>query len=205
MTEDLPIKVEAAANDSVIVEILARLKDGLDASLCYHCPAHTEDVVQQTLTLATLDSLDTHSMLLLAIAAAFHDAGFLATRSGHERISADMAATAMSADQRFSQADIELVGAMIMDTEVYQTGAVHRPKTNLSPWLLDADLANFGRDDFFEQFYLVAKENKISPENMVLPTLDLMDRHTWQSPAGRACFDQKKRANRQALTEALSR
>ena len=45
--------------------------------------------------------------------------------------------------------------------------------------MLDADLANFGRDDFFEQFQLVALENKIEPERLVATTIDLMDRHTW--------------------------
>jgi hypothetical protein len=68
--------------------------------------------------------------------------------------------------------------------------------------LLDADLANFGRDDFFEQFQLVALENKIKPDRMVPTTIDLMDRHTWQSPAGKACFESKKRENRLALTQA---
>jgi hypothetical protein len=141
-------------------------------------------------------------MLLIAVAAAFHDAGFLVTRSGHESISADMATSAMAGDKRFSQTDIGLVADMIMDTQVYQTGAVHRSNTPLSAWLLDADLANFGRDDFFEQFHLVALENKIEPDCLISATIDLMDRHTWQSPAGSACFESKKRKNREALTQA---
>jgi len=179
-----------------------RLRRELDASLSYHRPAHTEDVVQQALTLAKLDALDAHSMLLIAVAAAFHDAGFLVTRSGHESVGADMATAAMAKDKRFSQKDIDIVANMIMDTQVYQTGAVHRSNTPLSAWLLDADLANFGRDDFFEQFHLVALENKIEPECLVSATIDLMDRHTWQSPAGSACFESKKHKNREALTQA---
>jgi hypothetical protein len=113
-----------------------------------------------------------------------------------------MATSAMARDKRFSQTDIGLVADMIMDTQVYQTGAVHRSNTPLSAWLLDADLANFGRDDFFEQFHLVALENKIEPDCLISATIDLMDRHTWQSPAGSACFESKKRKNREALTQA---
>ena len=201
MSDDPATEVKALASDPIVTGILDRLRSELDASLAYHRPAHTEDVVQQALTLATLDALDAHSMLLIAVAAAFHDAGFLVTRSGHESISADMATSAMTGDKRFSQTDIDLVANMIMDTQVYRTGAVHRTNTPLSAWLLDADLANFGRDDFLEQFRLVALENNIEPERLVTTTIDLMDRHTWQSPAGAASFELKKRENRQALTQ----
>lgn len=202
MTDDHSTGLDAPANDPMVTGIVDRLRRELDASLAYHRPAHTEDVVQQALTLAKLDALDAHSMLLIAVAAAFHDAGFLVTRSGHESVGADMATAAMAKDKRFSQKDIDIVANMIMDTQVYQTGAVHRSNTPLSAWLLDADLANFGRDDFFEQFHLVALENKIEPECLVSATIDLMDRHTWQSPAGSACFESKKRKNREALTQA---
>lgn len=202
MTDDHSTGLDAPANDPMVTGIVDRLRRELDASLSYHRPAHTEDVVQQALTLAKLDALDAHSLLLIAVAAAFHDAGFLVTRSGHESVGADMATAAMAKDKRFSQKDIDIVANMIMDTQVYQTGAVHRSNTPLSAWLLDADLANFGRDDFFEQFHLVALENKIEPECLVSATIDLMDRHTWQSPAGSACFESKKRKNREALTQA---
>ena len=202
MTDEAVTEVDAATYDPIVTGILDRLRRELDVSLAYHRAAHTEDVILQTLALAKLDALDSHSLLLLNIAAAFHDAGFLATRSGHESISANMATTAMAKDKRFSQADVDMVAHMIMDTRIYQAGAVHRLSTPLSPWLLDADLANFGRDDFFEQFQLVALENKIKPDRMVPTTIDLMDRHTWQSPAGKACFESKKRENRLALTQA---
>ena len=202
MTDEPARRLDTPTDDPIVTVIVDRLRHELDASLLYHRSAHTEDVIQQTIALAKLDALDAHSMLLLAIAAAFHDAGFLVTRSGHESISADMATAAMAEDKRFSQKDIDMVANMIMDTQVYQIGAVHRPKTPLSAWLLDADLANFGRDDFFEQFHLVALENKIEPDCLISATIDLMDRHTWQSPAGSACFESKKRKNREALTQA---
>ena len=202
MTDEPARRLDTPTDDPIVTGIVDRLRHELDASLHYHRPAHTEDVIQQTLALAKLDALDAHSLLLLAIAAAFHDAGFLVTRSGHESISADMATAAMAEDKRFSQKDIDIVANMIMDTQVYQIGAVHRPNTPLSPWLLDADLANFGRDDFFEQFHLIALENNIEPDRLVSTTIDLMDRHTWQSPAGSACFESKKWKNREALTQA---
>ena len=108
MTDEPARRLDTPADDPIVTGIVDRLRHELDESLRYHTPAHTEDVIQQTMALAKLDVLDGHSLLLLAIAAAFHDAGFLVTRSGHESISADMATAAMAKDKRFSQKDIDL-------------------------------------------------------------------------------------------------
>lgn len=191
-------------NEPIVSAILNRLRQGLDPGLTYHSAAHTVDVLDQTLKLAAIDSVNSHSTLLLAIAAAFHDAGFLEQRADHEQISASMAAEAMRDDPRFAPKDIELVRAMIMDTQIRPDGPMHHCSTPLSPWLLDADLANFGRADFFKQTDLVAKENHIEPEDALLSAIKLMDRHSWLSKAGIACFAEKKSENRQLLTLRLS-
>ena len=69
MNDDPAKEVRALAGDPIVTGILGRLRRELDASLSYHRPAHTEDVIQQALTLAKLDALDAHSMLLIAVAA----------------------------------------------------------------------------------------------------------------------------------------
>ena len=191
------------AADSLVEDIVNRLAVELDLNLAYHSQAHTIDVIEEALALANLDGVDEDSLLKLAIAAAFHDAGFLAQRTDHEEIGARMAADAMSVDSRFRPADIDLVMKMILDTRVHPHGPVHRCTTHLSPWLLDADLANFGREDFFRQTELIAEEMELNITDMVGRTLDLMDRHHWQSPAGRHCFQAKKQENRILLERRL--
>ena len=62
--------------EPLVTETVETLVCNLDPTLHYHSPAHTQDVLKQTLELAEADGLDDRDVLLLAIAAAFHDAGF---------------------------------------------------------------------------------------------------------------------------------
>lgn len=203
MTKGLSAASREIAADSMVEGIVNRLAEELDLHLAYHSQAHTIDVIDEALSLANLDGVDEDSLLRLAVAAAFHDAGFLAQRTDHEEIGARMAADAMAADSRFNPADIDLVAKMILDTRVNPHGPVHRCTTKLSPWLLDADMANFGRQDFFRQTELIAQEMQVNITDMVSNTLDLMDRHSWQSPAGIKRFDAKKQENRSLLEQRL--
>ena len=156
----------------------------LDPTLHYHSPAHTKDVLKQTLELAESDGLGDRDVLLLAIAAAFHDAGFLKQRPKNEPIGAKMAVEAMAKSGRFNQEERDLVEQMILDTQLVMEGPAQIANCRLSPWLLDADLANLGRDDFWDQTTLLAKELNIDFQDMLPMTQALMKRHDWQSPAG---------------------
>jgi hypothetical protein len=155
--------------------------------------------------LAQADALESRDVLLLAIAAAFHDAGFLEQRPKNEPIGAQMAVQAMSDSGRFSQLEQDLVGQMILDTQLVMEGPAQISNSRLSPWLLDADLANLGREDFWDQTNLLAKELGIDSGNMLPMTRALMERHDWQSPAGKRLFAAKKALNFVALETELSK
>ena len=191
--------------EPLVTETVATLVSDLDPTLYYHCPAHTKDVLRQTLELAAADELDDRDVLLLAIAAAFHDAGFLKQRPKNEPIGAKMAGEAMAQSGRFSHEECELVEQMILDTQLVMEGPAQIANSRLSPWLLDADLANLGRDDFWDQTKLLAKELNIDLQNMLPMTQALMERHDWQSPAGRRLFGAKKESNFVALERELGK
>ena len=191
--------------EPLVTETVAHLVSALDPALYYHSPEHTKDVLRQSIELAQEDELDSRDQLLLAIAAAFHDAGFLEQRPKNEPIGAQMAVQAMSASGRFSQAEQDLVEQMILDTQLVMEGPAQISNSRLSPWLLDADLANLGRDDFWDQTRLLAKELEIDIASMLPMTRALMQRHDWQSPAGKRLFAAKKEANFVALEEELSK
>ena len=141
----------AVDTEPLVTETVDTLVSNLDPTLYYHSPAHTKDVLRQTLELAEADALDNRDVLLLAIAAAFHDAGFLKQRPKNEPIGAKMAVEAMAKSGRFSQGECDLVEQMILDTQLVMEGPAQIANCRLSPWLLDADLANLGRDDFWDQ------------------------------------------------------
>jgi len=200
--ENLRTEIKA---EPLVIETVEHLASTLDPTLYYHSPDHTKDVLRQTMELAEEDALDSRDVLLLAIAAAFHDAGFLEQRPKNEPIGAQMAVQAMSASGRFSQAEQDLVEQMILDTQLVMEGPAQISNSRLSPWLLDADLANLGRDDFWNQTRLLAKELEIEIASMLPMTRALMQRHDWQSPAGKRLFAAKKEANFVALEEELSK
>jgi predicted metal-dependent HD superfamily phosphohydrolase len=200
--ENLRTEIKA---EPLVIETVEHLASTLDPTLYYHSPDHTKDVLRQTMELAEEDALDSRDVLLLAIAAAFHDAGFLEQRPKNEPIGAQMAVQAMSASGRFSQVEQDLVEQMILDTQLVMEGPAQISNSRLSPWLLDADLANLGRDDFWDQTRLLAKELEIEIASMLPMTRALMQRHDWQSPAGKRLFSAKKEANFVALEEELSK
>ena len=200
--ESTHLAIEA---EPLVTETVATLVSDLDPTLYYHCPAHTKDVLRQTLELAAEDMIDDRDALLLAIAAAFHDAGFLKQRPKNEPIGANMAVEAMAKSGRFSPEERELVEQMILDTQLVMEGPAQIANSRLSPWLLDADLANLGRDDFWDQTKLLAKELNIDLQNMLPMTQALMERHDWQSPAGRRLFGAKKECNFVALERELGK
>ena len=172
--EDLITQIKG---DPVIASIHLRLASSLDPSLTYHTKEHSDDVTEMAIALGATDQLDEHSLLLLGIAAAYHDAGFIEHRAEHEIISADLAEQAMKSDGRFSQDDIELIRRMILDIKLQPDGPSHAISSRLSAWLVDADLANLGRSDFLEQTRLLANELNISMSLMLNESLALMNRH----------------------------
>ena len=179
----------------LISNMLAKMDSELDKSLTYHCYAHTLDVMKQALALAEIDDLSEQERLLLMVAAAFHDAGFLLQRPKNEPIGAEMAKEAMLASNEFSVEEQEMVWQMIMDTQLNAEGPAQTARTRLSPWLLDADLANLGRDDFWHKTTLLSEEMQIPIDEMLPFTNALMARHGWLSPAGQLLFSEKKQQN----------
>ena len=189
----------AIETEPLVMGTVSKLYSDLDPTLYYHCPEHTVDVLKQALRLAHSDNLGERDILLLAIAAAFHDAGFLEQRPKNEPIGARMASEAMKATKRFTIEERNLVNQMILDTQLVMDGPAQIANSRLSPWLLDADLANLGRVDFWEQTKRLSRELSIDMETMLPMTRNLMERHNWQSPAGARAFATQKENNLAAL------
>ena len=189
--------------DPVIASIHLRLASSLDPSLTYHTKEHSDDVTEMAIALGATDQLDEHSLLLLGIAAAYHDAGFIEHRNDHEIVSAKLAERAMEADGRFSKEDITLTRQMILDTKLQPDGPSHKVRSRLSSWLIDADLANLGRSDFLTQTELLADELQVPMDLMLKESLTLMNRHEWLSPAGTSNLGMQKDLNKSKLITML--
>ena len=149
---------------SIKQPILSRLEKELDPRLGYHNITHTLDVLEQSEVLAKQEKVtDKHDLLLLKIAAVFHDSGFLFVYKGHEEKGCEIASESIK--NVFSEEDIKKVCGMIMATKIPQS-----PKTLLEQIICDADLDYLGRNDFepisrnlYKEFVVF----KIIPEDII--------------------------------------
>ena len=149
---------------SIKQPILTRLENELDSRLGYHNITHTLDVLEQAEVLAEQEKVtDKHDLLLLKIAAVFHDSGFLFVYKNHEEKSCEIASESLR--NVFSKEDIKKVFGMIMATKIPQT-----PNTLLEQIICDADLDYLGRNDFepiSRNLYKEFLTFKIIPEDII--------------------------------------
>ncbi len=180
----------------LVTTILDKLKRDLPNDLYYHNYDHTLDVIEEVLCYAKGDNLNDREIELLVVAAAYHDAGFLSQRRDNEDLGAKMAEEAMSIAGGYSVEEVDLVKTMILDTkmQVAEGGFKQIPTTRLSGYLLDADVSNLGRKDFFDKGKLVLKELNLPSAEMFLEhSLNLLEAHQWHTgPANRLREEQKQ-------------
>ncbi len=182
----------------IITAILNLLERDLSARLVFHSASHTRDVLAEAISFASDAKLTPREIELIAIAAAYHDAGFLKQDSNNERIGATMATDAMKTAGDYSTEEILLVNQMILDTEIKQVNGalVQESNSPLSPYLLDADLSNLGRDDFFERIHLMFAElNEKDEKAFLRSTLKFIEAHEWKCAVARNLRQSKKDEN----------
>jgi predicted metal-dependent HD superfamily phosphohydrolase len=188
---------QQAGRHPVVQAALAILARELPTDLKYHTLAHTEDVLREAILFGVMDHLPPRQLELLAVAAACHDLGFITSSGANEPIGAAFAREQMTRFGGYSPDEILLVERMILDTALVETpeGPRQLPSTDLSRYLLDADLSNFGRDDFFERGELQRQELGQERELFRKNTLVLIKAHRWLTPAGQALRQATKERN----------
>ena len=168
-----------------VAAILKRLREELPSDLTYHNYHHTDEVISEAALFAAHDQLSEREYLLLGIAAAFHDSGFLRSSVDNEVIGARIARTALEQASGYSESDIRLVERMILDTRMLKTvsGSRQVATTDLSRYLLDADLGNLGRDDYAEKVEQLRRELRHDLDAFERRAFRLLLNHRWHSPA----------------------
>lgn len=200
------------------------LLNSLPSNLVYHVKAHTEDVIRETIRFVLEDNKFTKDELKTvlrqqAIAAAWHDVGFLDEQSEDMRLLFAEESTAIDmfrADEEFKNAPHkeawETIGN-IWDTRVIpkKDESLHLEMRNSTyGYMLDADVSNFGRDDFFEKLELVMEEAREKKRKMgkefvqkdfYASVLSLLRNHSWKTESARRLREEKKRENLKRLQE----
>ena len=148
--------------------LIDKLKKELPSNLYYHGPHHTEDVIDAAERIGRSEGLGEEELMMVKLAALFHDAGFLNKYSLNEEEGAKLARKWLP-KYNFKPKQVETVANMIMATRVPQN-----PQNHLEEVLCDADLDYLGRSrDEFEHISRTL-QNELLEYNM-LETPDQWD------------------------------
>lgn len=147
--------------------VVSMLDTGLSGKLTYHNVDHTLDVTSQCVAIAKEEGIeDKDILLILQIAALYHDSGFLYVYHHHEERGCELAREQLP-DFGMNEKSIEEVCKLIMATKVPQN-----PVSHLQQIICDADLDYLGRDDFFETGDRLRRE--------LLEYKFIADHHDWE-------------------------
>jgi predicted metal-dependent HD superfamily phosphohydrolase len=205
--EDIEKAFQDLSRVPAIRETLFTLQRELPSILRYHSFGHTLEVLRDAIEFALIDKLSERNLELLALAAVTHDAGFIHSRIDNEPLGAKYAREIMERMGGYSSEEIELVEQMVLDTALVRVDGDLKqvPNTELSKYLLDADLGNFGRDDFFEKSELQRAELGDELYRFRLKTLSLLSAHVWHTNAAKVTRQRKKDENISKLKALIER
>lgn len=182
------------------------LLEQLPKNLKYHDKNHTPEVIKETILFALADGVSIESIKLEAIAAAWHDVGYLKRYENNEPVAVEMFQKS-NAFQSLSKEQQEEIISEIMDTQmVMKDGKPFflQQKSKLG-YLLDGDVGNFGRKDFFEKSMMVAEELNLDLSNVEIKkkfyafVIELLKNHEWKTQSARRLRQTQKEMNLKEL------
>ncbi|MGA1191364.1 MAG: ATP-binding protein [Bdellovibrionota bacterium] len=187
----------------IIKEAFRVLEQGLSNDLLYHSVEHSRDVLQEVLHLSLYDELDERDIHLLTIGAAFHDTGFIHKPIENEELGAQIAQEAMNRFGGYSVSEIEIVREMILDTRFVNVSQPHLTSiiSPLGRYLIDADVGNLGREDFFDKSELLRQEIGLARHLFYPDVLNFIESHLWLTRAGRELWRVPQQENVRRLRE----
>ncbi len=175
-----------------------------NAKLLYHTLDHTKNVVERSKEIAAHYNVTEKQMLILYIAAWFHDTGHLFTKGlkGHEEKGVEVMKKFMH-ENNAEQELVEEITACIMATKVPR-----HPSNLVQEIICDADTYHFGTKEFKdtdkrmrEEYSL--REEVIDKEEWNAETLEMLNHHQFYTEYCKDLLNDKKEDNIRKLEKRL--
>lgn len=129
--------------EQISERIMSILEKQINGTLSYHNVGHTREVLANVQRIAKEEGItDERTLLLMKLAALFHDTGFIYVYKDHEEKSFEFAREELKG-YNLTNEEINMIGGMIMATKIPQS-----PRNHYEQIICDADLDYLGRDDF---------------------------------------------------------
>ena len=132
--------------------VLDMLEEQLPKCVYYHNVKHTIDVTTEVELIGWAEGLKESDILLLKVAALFHDTGMIKTNEGHEEVSCQYVDEILPR-YNYSPEKICTIKRIIMATKL-----PHKPADILEAVIQDSDLDYLGRSDFIPVSNMLYKE-----------------------------------------------
>jgi len=173
-------------------------------ALYYHNLDHTKQVVARTKEIAAHYNVSEKEMLILYIAAWFHDTGYLYTQAPeHEEKSASIMRSYLSSMIN----DEEVISAA--EDCIMATKPPQKPKNLLEQIICDADTYHLGTKFFKESNKLIRKERSLTKDvvmskyEWIAATIKFMENHRFHTSYCKDILEPKKQENIQKLKARL--
>ncbi|MCM4158655.1 HD domain-containing protein [Antarcticibacterium flavum] len=182
--------------------VINALATGVPAQFTYHDAAHTKYVLEQAEVIAKHENVTGRELLLVKIAALYHDIGFLKGREDHESLGCKIAGDDLQ-DSLLTKDEILKVCAMIKATQIPQ-----QPKTHLEKIVADADLEYLGTKNFKrfgDKLYkeLLYFDPELNPRKWDEIQMDFLTSHTYHTSYCKKFKEPVKQQNLEMVKERL--
>ncbi len=135
--------------------ILSQLNENLPNTYVYHNFSHTFRVVNFVKELALNENIEQEDLLVLELAAWFHDVGYIKSNDNHESLSAEIAKTFLTKENVSAEIILKVQQCILI------TRMLEAPKNMLEKIMLDADCGHLGHKIFSEVNELLREEWKL--------------------------------------------
>jgi hypothetical protein len=188
------------------------LLDSLPKNLKYHNKNHTIDVMKETILFALADKLDRKNLELQVISASWHDVGYLKKYKDNEPVAVEIFKGSKAYKLIGEQDKAEII-ANILDTQmiIKQDEPFFLKQRSKFGYVLDADLSNFGRKDFFDKESKVIEEqgldmlNTETKKKFYAFAIELLKNHDWKTESAKKFRQKQKEINLKKLEEEYSK
>ncbi len=209
--EQLKEQVDIIFNDLIkkpeVSEALDLL-DKLPESLKYHNKNHTLDVIKETILFAAAEDASQDTIEQQVIAAAWHDVGHIKGSENHESASVELFKQSEAYKKLLDINKADIINS-ILSTKIYIESGSPRFDYNTKGfgYVLDADVSNFGREDFWENRKKVVEELGLDWENIEIRkkflkfTIYLLKNHEWKTASAKKLREETKKKNLALMIE----
>ncbi len=165
----------------------------------YHNLGHTRYVLDSALAIADGYELTDKEKEIIQLACWFHDIGYDQGQDGHEKRSADYAASFLK-NYNYPEEDLQAIGGCIMATQLPQ-----QPRNLLEEIVCDADLSHLGNEWYWDrcgrlrQELSITRQKIMSEQDWVEFELNFVVNHQFHTEVAREKFGKLKEKHIQQL------